>query len=165
MQERLLPLFLFLFFDVILSEPEPSARDFRVMRWEAKDLLLFFKPITFDIQTSLNPHISMITMRERCYYAYIVASRSRVIYVGVTNNIERRLTQHKERACEGFTATYHCDRLVWFQRYNAPAAAIAREKELKGWRRSRKIELIQRENPTWVDLSEDWGKPIKPSSP
>jgi putative endonuclease len=100
-------------------------------------------------------------MRERRYYTYIVANRSRVIYVGITNNIERRVTEHRKRAIPGFTATYRCDRLVWFERYGTPSAAIAREKELKGWRRARKIELIERENPTWVDLSENWGKPIK----
>jgi putative endonuclease len=99
-------------------------------------------------------------MRERRYYTYIVANRSRVIYVGITNNIERRVSEHRKQAVPGFTATYRCDRLVWFERYSTPSAAIAREKELKGRRRARKIELIERENLTWVDLSENWGKPI-----
>ena len=98
-------------------------------------------------------------MHDRCYYTYITASRTHVLYIGMTNNIERRIAQHKSRTSKGaFTATYRCNCLVWFERYTSPGAAIAREKELKGWRRARKIELIQRENPAWVDLSEDWGK-------
>jgi putative endonuclease len=98
-------------------------------------------------------------MRDRCYYAYIMASRTRVLYIGVTGSIERRAAQHKSRKSKSsFTAQYRCDRLVWFERFTSPRAAIARETELKGWRRVRKIELIERENPTWLDLSEDWGK-------
>jgi putative endonuclease len=100
-------------------------------------------------------------MPDRCYYTYIVASRTRVLYIGVAGNIERRMTEHKERDSKSFTATYQCNRLVWFERYTSPSAAIAREKQLKGWRRAKKIELIQQENPTWVDLSEDWGKTFK----
>ena len=101
-------------------------------------------------------------MRDRCYYTYITASRTRVLYVGVTGNIERRMTQHKQADSKSFTATYQCNRLVWFERYTSPSAAIEREKQLKGWGRAKKIELIQRENRTWVDLSEDWGKPFNP---
>ena len=99
-------------------------------------------------------------MQGRCYYTYIVASRTRVLYIGVTGNIERRLTEHKQRESASFTATYQCNRLVWFERYATPGAAIAREKQLKGWRREKKIELIKCTNPTWEDLSKDWGKPI-----
>lgn len=99
-------------------------------------------------------------MQDHCYYTYIVASRSRIIYVGMTNNIERRVIEHKKRATPGFTANYQCHRLVWFERYGAVANAIAREKELKGWRRE-KIALIERENPTWEDLSKNWGKSLK----
>ena len=99
-------------------------------------------------------------MHERCYYTYIVASRTRVLYVGVTGNIERRMAEHKSGAFGGFTATYRCKRLVWFERYCSPTSAIAREKQLKGWIRSKKLALIERNNPTWIDLSENWGKPI-----
>jgi len=95
---------------------------------------------------------------DRCYYTYITSSRSRVLYTGVTGNIERRIAEHKASESASFTAKYRCKRLVWFERHSSPGAAIKREKELKGWRRARKIELIERENPTWMDLSEEWGK-------
>jgi len=101
-------------------------------------------------------------MRERCYYTYIVASRTRVLYIGVTGDIERRMTEHKSGVIGGFTALYRCKRLVWFERYSSPSAAIAREKQLKGWIRTKKLALIQRHNPAWIDLSEDWGRPIPP---
>jgi putative endonuclease len=104
-------------------------------------------------------------MREPCYYTYIMASRTRVLYIGVTGNIEARIAQHKKYASKSFTSSYRCTRLVWFERYASPSAAIAREKQLKGWRRARKVELIECTNPTWVDLSQNWGKPIKPPSP
>jgi putative endonuclease len=97
-------------------------------------------------------------MRDRCYYTYITASRTHVLYLGVTNNIERRISEHRGAQSKSFSARYNCNRLVWFERHSSPTAAIARESELKGWRRARKIELIQRENPTWIDLSENWGK-------
>ncbi len=102
-------------------------------------------------------------MPGRSYYTYIVASRTHVLYIGVTGNIERRIAQHKQSAFEGFTANYRCNRLVWLEEYQSATAAIAREKQIKNWRRSKKIALIERENPTWIDLSENWGKPIKPS--
>lgn len=101
-------------------------------------------------------------MRERCYYTYIVASRTHVLYIGVTGNIEVRVTQHREKHFSGFTADYNCNRLVFYERFAHPDSAIAREKQLKGWSRSKKIALIERMNPTWVDLSEAWGKPIAP---
>ncbi|HEX5236592.1 MAG TPA: GIY-YIG nuclease family protein [Silvibacterium sp.] len=102
-------------------------------------------------------------MRDRCYYTYIAASRTRVLYIGITSNIERRIAEHKISTAKGFTSKYRCNRLVWFERHTSPTAAIAREKELKGWRRTRKIELIEQENPTWIDFSENWGKPITKS--
>jgi len=142
--------------DVILSE-----------RSESKDLLFpktrqyrQLTPITFDIKTKIHSIITLNTMPDRCYYTYIVASRTRVLYIGVTGNIERRMTEHKQADYKSFTANYKCHRLVWFERYTTPSAAIAREKQLKGWIRAKKIELIKRENPTWEDLSENWGKPI-----
>ncbi len=89
-----------------------------------------------------------------------MASRSHNFYVGVTNDIERRVRQHKEHAFEGFTARYNIDRLVWYKIYGDVHHAIALEKQLKGWRREKKIALIELLNPTWQDLSEEWGKPI-----
>jgi putative endonuclease len=99
-------------------------------------------------------------MQKHIYYTYIVSSASRTIYVGVTNNLERRVQEHKNGTFRGFTAKYHCHRLVWFERYSWIGQAIAREKELKGWRRAKKVALIQQENPAWSDLSEEWGTKI-----
>jgi putative endonuclease len=76
----------------------------------------------------------------------------------MTNDLERRVVEHKEGRIPGFTAQYHCNRLVWYERYTSPGSAIAREKQLKGWRRSKKLALIEHENPTWIDLSEPWGR-------
>jgi putative endonuclease len=104
----------------------------------------------------------MIDVRNYRYYVYIMASRSHNFYVGVTNNIERRVREHKERALDCFTARYNIDRLVWYERYHYVRNAIAREKQIKDWRRAKKIALIESLNPTWQDLSEEWGKPIPP---
>ena len=95
-------------------------------------------------------------MQEHCYFTYIMASRSHTLYIGVTGNLRKRVFDHKWKEHEGFTARYNCDRLVWFERYQDVQKAIAREKELKGWLRSRKIALIESVNSAWVDLSRDW---------
>jgi putative endonuclease len=95
-------------------------------------------------------------MRDRVYYAYMVASRSRTLYVGVTSGLEKRVFEHKRKLHEGFSATYNCDRLVWLERFGEVDEAIAREKQLKRWRREKKVALIEANNPTWVDLSEGW---------
>lgn len=95
-------------------------------------------------------------MHEGAYCTYIMASRSRTLYIGVTGNLHKRVYEHKWREHEGFTARYNCDRLVWFEGHQEVHKAIAREKELKGWRRDRKVALIEETNPTWADLSRDW---------
>ena len=95
-------------------------------------------------------------MHEGCYFTYIMASRSRTLYIGVTGDLVKRVFQHKWKQHEGFTARYNCDRLVWFERHQYVQSAIAREKELKGWSRSKKITLIESLNAAWVDLSRDW---------
>jgi putative endonuclease len=95
-------------------------------------------------------------MQERVYCAYIVASRSHTLYIGVTGNLLKRVFQHKQKTYEGFSATYNCNRLVWFEQFTGPNSAIAREKQLKGWIRAKKIALIEKDNPTWNDLSEGW---------
>ena len=87
------------------------------------------------------------------YFVYIVASPSRTIYVGITNDLRRRVDEHKMKEVAGFTATYNVHRLVWFEEFADPATAISREKQLKGWRREKKIKLIESMNPTWEDLS------------
>jgi putative endonuclease len=95
-------------------------------------------------------------MDDRTYFTYIVASKSRTLYIGMTGDLRMRLYQHKQKLHEdGFAATYNCDRLVWFERFLDPGSAIAREKQLKGWIRAKKIALIETGNPTWEDLSED----------
>jgi putative endonuclease len=95
-------------------------------------------------------------MQEHSYVTYIMASRSRTLYVGVTSDLHKRVFQHKWREHDGFTEHYNCDRLVWFELHNDVNAAIAREKQLKGWRRKKKLALIERENHAWVDLARDW---------
>ena len=95
-------------------------------------------------------------MHEGFYFTYIVASRSHTLYIGVTGNLLKRVFEHKQKLYEGFSAAYNCNRLVWFERFIAPNNAIAREKQLKGWRRAKKIALIEKTNPTWNDLSNGW---------
>jgi putative endonuclease len=96
-------------------------------------------------------------MDDRTYITYIVASKSRTLYIGMTGDLRMRVYQHKQKLHEhGFAATYNCDRLVWFERFVLPLSAIAREKQLKGWIRAKKIALIETKNPTWDDLSEGW---------
>ena len=86
------------------------------------------------------------------YYVYILASRSRNLYAGVTNDIARRLIEHRNGAVPGFTSRYRIFRLVHLEIFGDICAAIAREKEIKGWRREKKVWLIERGNPTWQDL-------------
>jgi putative endonuclease len=93
---------------------------------------------------------------SRDYYVYIMASPSRVLYIGVTNNLERRVYEHRQKLIEGFTKRYNITRLVWFETTPSIEAAITREKQLKGWLRARKIVLIELMNPEWRDLSDDW---------
>ncbi len=97
------------------------------------------------------------------YWAYIMASVSRVIYVGVTNNLERRVWEHKNKAVEGFTQKYNCTKLVWFEEFREIRDAIACEKRIKGWLRAKKMAMIEERNPYWKDLSNGWheGVPAK----
>ncbi len=89
----------------------------------------------------------------KIYYVYILASRQRALYIGITNDLETRLGEHKtKRYPNSFTAKYNITRLVHWEDFTDPSQAIAREKELKGWRREKKVRLIQRENPDWLDL-------------
>ena len=90
----------------------------------------------------------------RTFYVYIMASRTRVLYVGVTNDLARRVNEHKQGSVPGFTTRYRVTRLVYFEEFADIRGAIAREKEIKGWVRSRKTSLIESRNPTWEDLAE-----------
>jgi putative endonuclease len=94
--------------------------------------------------------------RQHGYWTYIMASVSRVIYVGVTNDLERRVWEHKQKAVEGFTRRYNCMKLVWFEEFREIRDAIACEKRIKGLLRARKIALVEEKNPYWRDLSEGW---------
>ncbi len=98
----------------------------------------------------------MQSMHEGSYFTYIMASRSRTLYVGVTGDLLKRAFQHKWREHDGFTEKYNCDRLMWFERYQDVSRAIAREKQLKGWSRAKKITLLEKTNPAWIDLSREW---------
>jgi putative endonuclease len=95
-------------------------------------------------------------MTTREYFVYTMASISRVIYVGMTNDLGRRVLEHKAKQTEGFTQKYNVNRLVHFEVTRDVREALAREKQIKGWRRSKKIELIEQTNPGWHDLSADW---------
>jgi len=87
------------------------------------------------------------------YYVYLLASgKHGTLYLGVTNDLVRRVFEHKEKVVRGFTSRYGVDRLVWFEWYDDPTTAIAREKEIKKWRRDWKIVLIEDNNPDWTDL-------------
>ena len=97
-----------------------------------------------------------MSKRDHHYYVYIVASRSRVLYCGLTNSVARRTEEHRAGLIPGFTADYKCHRLVWFEHYRYVHNAIDREKEIKRWTRAKKIELIEETNPSWADLSEAW---------
>lgn len=95
-------------------------------------------------------------MGSRRYFVYILASRSKVLYIGVTNDLARRVAEHKHGICEGFSKRYNVNRLVHVEECGEVDDAIRREKQLKGWRRTKKVALIEAENPEWRDLAETW---------
>ena len=92
----------------------------------------------------------------RHFYVYIMSSKSRVLYTGITDNIYRRAWEHKNDINPGFTRDYKVHRLVYYETFKYVNNAIAREKSIKGWLRRKKISLIEAGNPTWEDLSESW---------
>jgi putative endonuclease len=95
-------------------------------------------------------------------YVYILASKGKRLYIGITTGLEQRVWEHKNKLHpQSFTAKYNVNQLVYFERFATIPAAVAREKELKGWLRYRKIALIVSTNSDWRDLSADWGKPIQ----
>jgi putative endonuclease len=101
-------------------------------------------------------------MREKKrYYVYIMASRSRTLYTGVTGDLCYRALQHKRGEVEGFTKRYHINRLVYYEVFKYVNSAIAREKEIKAWTRAKRLALIRSDNPTWQDLADGWGEPFK----
>jgi len=91
---------------------------------------------------------------ERTYHVYILASRSRNLYAGVTDDLERRLIEHRSGKGSKFTRKYRIYRLVYCQPFSTPRDAIAREKQIKAWRREKRVALIESSNPAWADLAE-----------
>ena len=96
------------------------------------------------------------------YYVYIMTNRSRTLYTGITSNLSKRVFQHKTGAFPGFTSRYRIDRLVYYERFISVAAAIQREKQIKGLLRIKKLALIVSMNPEWKDLSEGWYAQYRP---
>ena len=92
----------------------------------------------------------------RRYFVYIMTNRSKTLYTCVTNSLVRRVWQHKNHVNEGFTTKYKIDRLVYYERFADVRAAISREKQIKGWLRIKKLQLIVAMNPEWKDLASDW---------
>ena len=94
--------------------------------------------------------------REYRFYTYILGSLSGTLYIGMTNNLARRIWQHKQHEIAGFTARYGVDRLLYFESFDDGRTAVDREKQFKGWTRQKKIALIEARNPSWMDLSKEW---------
>ena len=97
-------------------------------------------------------------------FVYILASKSGVLYTGVTSTLNRRIVQHRHKTFDGFTTRYNVNRLVHYERFADIRTAIAREKQIKGWLRAKKIALIESANPSWKDLAESLFPGIQPRS-
>jgi putative endonuclease len=96
-------------------------------------------------------------MKDNAYIYFLTNGHNNVLYIGVTNDIVRRVAEHKAKINKGFTYKYNCDRLVYYECYTLMTDAIAREKQLKNWKREWKNKLINDDNPEWRDLSEEIG--------
>ena len=94
--------------------------------------------------------------RDRSYYVYIMASHSRVLYIGTTCDLARRVYQHKAGLLKGFTSKYRITRLVYYEETPNSRGAVARERQIKGWVREKKLRLVESVNAGWVDLAEGW---------
>lgn len=92
----------------------------------------------------------------RTYYVYIMTNRSRTLYIGITNDLNRRVYEHRQGLVEGFTKKYKIDQLIYYEETPDVRAAISREKQIKGWLRNKKIALIEHENPEWEDLGNSF---------
>ena len=104
----------------------------------------------------VEPSLPKNGARVKTYYVYILTNRSRTLYTGVTSDLQRRLYQHKQKMASGFTSKYNVGRLVHFESYSDVRDALAREKQIKGRLRAKKIALIESVNPKWEDLSAGW---------
>lgn len=94
---------------------------------------------------------------------YIMTNKSKTLYTGVTSDLVKRVWQHKNKIADGFTKKYNITKLVYFELAESIESAIIREKQIKGWLRSKKIALIEKQNPLWKDLSEGWYENLDPS--
>src|ERR1700686_5421353 len=105
--------------------------------------------------------------RPKQFYVYIMTNRPRshVLYTGITGDLSRRVFEHKNKLVPGFTSRYNLTRLAYYESFFYPDGAINREKEIKGWRRSKKIRLGESTNPHWNDLAERWSEVYKPTVP
>ena len=122
------------------------------------------------MQRAFRPEASRVQHRNsmrpaKHFYVYIMTNRPRshVLYTGVTGNLSRRVFEHKNKLVPGFTARYNLTRLVYYELFYFAGAAIGREKQIKGWSRSKKITLITSLNPLWDDLAAGWGDQFKPA--
>ena len=103
-------------------------------------------------------------MGRRQYYVYILTNRSGTLYTGVTSGLERRMYEHKRKLAEGFTKRYNIDMLVYYEVTDDISGALTREKQIKDWRRSKRVALIESTNPQWRDMSDGWFSPAPPDS-
>ena len=105
--------------------------------------------------------------KPKQFFVYIMTYNPRwaVLYTGITGDLRHRVWQHRNKLTPGFTSRYNLTHLVHYELFYYPDAAIAREKEIKGWRRSKKMKLIESMNPKWEDLARDWGNEYKPEPP
>ena len=120
-------------------------------------------PLCFARVTNFSPLVipsaarNLRLIARNQYYVYLLTNKHQtVLYAGVTNDLGRRMWEHKNRVVPGFTSRYNIDRLMYFEVFRDVTDAIAREKQIKGWTRAKKIALLESANPTWRDLSGEW---------
>jgi putative endonuclease len=97
--------------------------------------------------------------REKHYYVYIMTNPSKTLYTGMTNNLQRRVEEHKQKLLAGFTTKYNITRLAYFEVFEDVRNAIDREKKIKSWSRAKRVALIESKNPKWDDLTREWNQP------
>jgi putative endonuclease len=113
------------------------------------------------VRTTRDKAFGVVFMRRKIFSVYILANATKILYTGMSSDLEGRVWEHKEKILEGFTSHFNVCRLVYYESFDDVHKAIGREKQIKGWRREKKIKLIESTNPNWHDLSEEWGKPAK----
>ena len=139
-------------FDIAICDYKAHRAGWAVILSEAKDPGFWPEETTEILRFAQDDRSGARMNTSRTYYVYIVASKSRTLYTGVTNNLEKRVFQHKHKLLPGFTQKYNIDRLVYFENWGDIRDAIGREKQIKGWLRTKKVALIIAKNPAWRDL-------------